>query len=101
MQYANEVSVLNPDLLTDALRFMNCCAGFLNSIDDEKLPSMPEHLVDDMCDLITFTSRMATKVMQGVDFGNVFKVTVKLLSPNYAQVSFVYANVYYVTLSQS
>lgn len=85
MQYANEVSVLNPDLLTDALRFMNCCAGFLNSIDDEKLPSMPEHLVDDMCDLITFTSRMATKVMQGVDFGNVFKVTVKLLSPNYAQ----------------
>ena len=101
MQYANEVSVLNPDLLTDALRFMNCCAGFLNSIDDEKLPSMPEHLVDDMCDLITFTSRMATKVMQGVDFGNVFKVTVKLLSPNYAQVRFVYANVYYVTLSQS
>ena len=87
MQYASETTILNPDMLSDALRFFNVCASFLNNIDDERLPLMPEHLVDDMCDLITFETRMATKAMQGIDLGNVFKLTVKLLSPRFAHVS--------------
>lgn len=84
MQYSNEVSVLNPEMLSDALSFFNLVAGFLLNIDDEQLPQMPEHLVDDMCDLLTFVSRMAPTAMQGLDFSNVFKVTVKLLSPKYS-----------------
>eukprot|EP00978_Attheya_sp_CCMP212_P044667 scaffold317964_cov58-Attheya_sp.AAC.1 len=84
MQYANEVSLLAPDMLADALRFMNLSAQFLLQIDDASLPYMPEHLVDDMCDLITFVSRMAPKAMQGLDLGNVFRLVVKLLSSKYA-----------------
>lgn len=84
LQYANEVSLLAPEMLADTLRFFNLSAGFLLRIDDTQLPLMPEHFVDDMCDVMTFVSRMAAKAMQGLDLGNVFKLVVKLLSPKYA-----------------
>jgi len=86
MQYANEASLLAPEMIADALRYFNLCAGFLNTIKNDQLSLMPEHLVDDTCALITFTSRFATKQMQGIDLGNIFRVTVKLLSPQYASI---------------
>ena len=87
MQFANEVSLLAPEMLNDSLRFFNLSAGLLLNISDNVLPFMPEHMVVDMCDFIVFISRCSPKQMEGVELGNVFKVVVKLLSPQYANVS--------------
>mmetsp|Transcript_338 Transcript_338/g.491 ORF Transcript_338/g.491 Transcript_338/m.491 type:complete len:880 (-) Transcript_338:180-2819(-) len=84
MQYANEVSLLAPEMIADTLRFLNLTARFLVRIDDSQLALMPEHFVDDICDLTTFISRVEPKTMQGLDLGNIFKMVVKLLSPKYA-----------------
>mmetsp|Transcript_7777 Transcript_7777/g.10623 ORF Transcript_7777/g.10623 Transcript_7777/m.10623 type:complete len:1170 (-) Transcript_7777:196-3705(-) len=84
MQYANEVSLLAPEMIADTLRFFDLTAGFILRIDDSQLPHMPEHFVDDMCDITTFVSRVEPKAMQGLGLGNIFKAVVKLLSPKYA-----------------
>lgn len=84
MQLAHEVSVLAPELVSDALRFFNLSAGFLAKISDEALALMPEHMVDDMCDYVVFVSRFSPKELEGVDLGNIFKVVVKLLSPQHS-----------------
>jgi len=86
MQYANETTILSHDMLADALQFYDTCAGYLLNIDDDVLGLMPEHLVDDMCDLLTFVARMTPRVMLRLSFGNAFKVVVKLLSPQYSQI---------------
>lgn len=86
IQFANEVSLLSPDMVIDCLRFFNLSAGFLLQVQDELLPSMPEHLVEDVCSFVVFVTRFAGKDLERVDLGNVFKVVVKLLSPKYAQV---------------
>ncbi len=86
MQFANEVSLLSPDMVIDCLRFFNLSAGFLLQVQDELLPGMPEHLVEDVCSFVVFVTRFAGKDLERVDLGNVFKVVVKLLSPKYAQV---------------
>lgn len=87
MQHANEASLLAPEALADTLRFFNLSAGVLLRMDDSQLPLMPEHFVDNICDFMTFVSRMSANTMKGLDFGNVFKMVVKLLSPKYAHVS--------------
>ncbi len=87
MQLANEVSMLAPEMLIDSLRFFNLSSGFLMNISDTALSFMPEHLVSDICDFVVFVNRFAEKQMEGVDLGRVFKVVVKLLSPQYADVS--------------
>jgi len=87
MQFANEVSLLAPDMLIDSLRFFNLSAGFLLQISDKALPFMPEHMVVDMCDFVVFVTRFSAKQMEGVNLGNVFRLVVKLLSPQYAHVS--------------
>jgi len=87
MQFANEVSLLAPEMLHDALRFFNLSAGLLLQISDKVLPFMPEHMVDDICDFVVFVRRVSAKQMEGVDLSNIFKVVVKLLSPQYASVS--------------
>ena len=88
-QYAMECSLLMPEFLTDAVRFANLCAAFLLGLDDNELPRMPEHIADDVCDVLTFMTRQTSggKAMRGVDLGDSFKVVVKLLSPNYSHVS--------------
>ena len=86
MQFANEVALLAPDMVSDALKFFNLSAGFLLKVDDEALSLMPEHMVDDICDYLDFVTRFASDTMGGVDLSNVFKVVVKLLSPQYASV---------------
>jgi hypothetical protein len=87
MQFANEVSLLAPEMLHDALCFFNLSAGLLLHISDEALPFMPEHMVEDICDFVVFARRVSAKQMEGVDLSNIFKIVVKLLSPQYASVS--------------
>lgn len=86
MQYANEVSILAPELIVDTLRFFNLSAGFLLQIQDELLPLMPEHMVEDICAYVVFVTRHAGKEMSRVELGNIFKTVVKLLSPKFARV---------------
>ena len=86
-QYASEVTLLNPDFLSDVLRFYEMSAGFLNSLSIGVLSTMPEHFVDDICDFFTFIARMAPKEMSTISsYGNVFNLVVKFLSPDYAKV---------------
>ncbi len=85
MQFANEVSLLAPETVTDILKFFNLSAGFLLQLDDESLPLMPEHLVEDFSSYLVFATRFATKELGNVELGNVFKTVVKLLSPNHAK----------------
>lgn len=87
MQFANEVSLLSPEMMISSLHFFNLSAGFLLQIPDEALPFMPEHLVVDICDYITFVTRFSAMQMKGVNLGDVFRIVVKLLSPTYASVS--------------
>ncbi len=89
MQFANEVSLLSPEIVIASLRFFNLSAGFLLHISDKSLSLMPEHMVVDICDYITFVTRYSAEHMKGINLGNVFRVVVKLLSPQYASVSAV------------
>jgi len=86
MQFANEVSLLAPEMLNDALRLFNLSAGMLLQISDKVLPFMPEHMVDDICHFVVFVTKFSVKQLEGVDLSNVFKVVVKLLSPQYANI---------------
>lgn len=85
-QYAAEVTLLNPDLVSDVTQFYEMSAGFLHSLPIATLSTMPEHFVDDICDFLTFVARMAPKDMATCSYGNVFNLVVKLLSPDYAKV---------------
>ena len=87
LQYATEASLLNPIYITDTLKFCNLCAGFLLNVDDAELKNMPEHLVDDVAEWIVFVAKFAAKSMGGVQLADVFRIVVKLLSPQYANVS--------------
>lgn len=87
IQYANEVSLLSPDFVIDSLRFFNLSARFLLDLDDQLLPLMPEHLVEDYCEYIVFITKFAPEHMKGIDMGGIFRATVKLLNPKYANVS--------------
>ena len=80
-QYASEVTVLHPDILVEALRFYEFSAGFLSNLPQEQLATMPEHLVDDTCDMLSYVARLAPKDMAGLQYGNIFSLVVTLLSP--------------------
>ena len=87
IQLANEVSLLAPEMIVDTICFFNLSAGFLLQVEDESLPLMPEHMVEDICSFIVFVTRFAARDMEKADVGNIFRVVVKLLSPKYASVS--------------
>jgi ubiquitin conjugation factor E4 B len=84
-QYASEVTLLNPEFLTETMRFYELSAGFLASLEDDALSNMPEHFVDDICDLLSFVARMAPKDMAGLGYSNMFTLVVKLLSPEHSK----------------
>jgi hypothetical protein len=86
MQYSNEVSLLASGMVKDSLRFFNLNSGFLLQINDKSLSKMPEHFVEDICDYLVFVTRFAPKEMAAIEFGNIFRVVVKLLSPELANV---------------
>jgi hypothetical protein len=85
-QRSSEVALFQEELLTDALRFCNLMAKRLFELDDETLRLMPEHFVNDACDVIMAVAKMKSKALQGLEFRYVFKLVVKLLSPKYTGV---------------
>jgi len=85
-QYANEATIMSPELLSDGLRFFSMSSGYLQELTQEQLGLMPEHMVDDACELTSFCTKMDAKgVMVGLEFGNLFGLVVKLLSPDFAK----------------
>jgi len=83
-QRSNEVALFQPELVQDTLRFCNLIAKFLDDTPDEQLSGMPEHFVDNVCDIVMSIAKMKSKLLRGVELRHVFKLVVKLLSPKYA-----------------
>jgi len=84
IQYAKEIHLQNRAYVTDILKFYDMAAGFLMRIDKDQLTTMPEHIVNDFCDVLNFASEQTPKMMAGIDFGNSFRLSVTLLSQDYA-----------------
>lgn len=87
MQRANEVTVFLDDMVSATIRFCNLMASFLLRLESPELRTMPEHFVDDICEILQFIARMKPKLLNGHEFRNIFRMVVKLLSPSFADVS--------------
>ena len=74
------------EIVTDSLRFCNLMSKILFEMDDATLRLMPEHFVNDTCDIIMGVAKLKPKALRGLEFRFVFKLVVKLLSPKYAEV---------------
>lgn len=89
VQHMKEITMMSPAYITDVFRFYNMAAGIFLQMDKDLLRTMPEHIVDDMCTVLVYVSTFAAKMLAGVDFGNLFRLTVALLSKEYAPVSMI------------
>ena len=87
IQYSKEIVLMSPTFIADVTRFYNMAAGILLRMNKDQLKTMPEHIVDDMCSVLVYASSFAGKLLAGVDFGNLFRLTVTLLSKDYSHVS--------------
>ena len=87
VQYSKEIVMMSPTFIADVTRFYNMAAGILLRMNKDQLKTMPEHIVDDMCSVLVYASSFAGKLLAGVDFGNLFRLTVTLLSKDYSHVS--------------
>jgi Ubiquitin elongating factor core len=85
-QRSQEVTLFQEEVVTDCLRFSNLMSRVLFEVDDKTLGLMPEHFVNDTCDIIMGIARLKPKALRGLEFRYVFKLVVKLLSPKYAGV---------------
>lgn len=85
VKFAMGVVVKSPTYIGDVFRFYNTAAGFLLRLDNDQLKTMPEHLVSDVCAVLDFAADHTTKLLSGIDFGNAFRLTVKLLSKDCAK----------------
>lgn len=88
IQYAREIHMMSPSYITDIFRFFNMAAGVLLRMDKDELKAMPEHIVADYCSVLDYGAEFTPTLLSGMDFGNIFRLTVKLLSKDYANVSF-------------
>ena len=79
-QCAMGIVVKSPTYASDVFRFYNAVAGFLLRLDSDQLKTMPEHMVSDACAVLDFASGHTVGLLSGIDFGNSFRLTVKLLS---------------------
>lgn len=86
VQKSLEASAMEPEFVTAACRFENYCARVLCGYDDDALRTMPEDMVDDICEILVSISTFKPKLLVGLDFRYVFQLMVKLLSPKYATV---------------
>ncbi|KAL7517620.1 hypothetical protein ACHAWX_002527 [Stephanocyclus meneghinianus] len=84
IQYAREIHMMSPAYITDIFRFFNMAAGVLLRIDKDELKAMPEHIVADYCSVLDYGAEFTPTLLSGMDFGNIFRLTVKLLSKDYA-----------------
>lgn len=87
IQYSKEIVMMSPTYVTDVFRFYNMAAGILLTMEKDLLKAMPEHIVDDLCSVLVYASSFCAKLLSGVDVGSIFRLTVQLLSKDYAQVS--------------
>ena len=84
-QCAMGIVVKSPTYASDVFRFYNAVAGFLLRLDSDQLKTMPEHMVSDACAVLDFASGHTVGLLSGIDFGNSFRLTVKLLSKDCAK----------------
>lgn len=87
MQRANEVTLYEEENVASTLRFCNLMAQFLLRLDSSTLGLMPEHFVDDICDILNFLANPHVgkpKLLAGHEYGNIFRMVVRLLSPEFA-----------------
>ena len=87
IQYAREVHLMSPSYIPDVVSFYNMAAGVMLRIQKEELKAMPEHIVSDYCSVLDYGAEFTPNLLSGVDFGNIFRLTVTLLSKDYASVS--------------
>jgi len=87
LQRANEVTLYSDEMLSATLNFCNVMAQFLTKLDASQLGMMPEHFVDDICEILRFLAKSKPKHLSGHDYGNIFRMVVKLLSPEFSSVS--------------
>jgi len=62
-------------------------AGIFLTMEKDLLKTMPEHIVDDLCSVLVYASSFCAKLLSGVDVGNLYRLTVLLLSKEYSQVN--------------
>lgn len=84
IQYAKEIVMMSPTYITDVFRYYNMAAGIFLTMEKDLLKTMPEHIVDDLCSVLVYASSFCAKLLSGVDFSNLFRLTVQLLSKDYA-----------------
>ncbi len=85
-QRSHEVALFQDEMLIDTLKFCDVMAKILYQMeDDEILKSMPEHFVDNLCDILMGVAKLQPKIMLGLQFPNVFHLMVKILSPKYVK----------------
>lgn len=86
-QRSNEVALFQEEMTVATTRFINLMAKVLVGLPDELLKQMPEHFVDNMCDILMSLAKLKSKCLRGMDARYVFSLMVKLLSPSYKSVS--------------
>lgn len=86
MKNCMDVTLFQEDMVVDSLRFCNLMAEILVKASDDELCLLPEFLVDNVCDVVTGIAGERPKMLAGLNFGHVFKMVVKLLSPAYATI---------------
>ncbi|KAL3792867.1 hypothetical protein HJC23_004792 [Cyclotella cryptica] len=84
IQYSREIHMMSPGYVTEIFRFFNMAGGVLLRIDKDELKAMPEHIVADYCSVLDYGAEFTPTLLSGIDFGNIFRLTVKLLSKDYA-----------------
>mmetsp|Transcript_28953 Transcript_28953/g.54783 ORF Transcript_28953/g.54783 Transcript_28953/m.54783 type:complete len:599 (+) Transcript_28953:1194-2990(+) len=85
IQYAKEIAMMSPTYITDVFRYYNMAAGIFLTMEKDLLKTMPEHIVDDLCSVLVYASSFCAKLLSGLDVGNLYRLTVLLLSKEYSQ----------------
>ena len=83
-QRAAEVTLFQEEMIVDTVQFCDLMAKIMYEIEnDEILRNMPEFFVVNICDMLMDVGKFQGKLLRGLQFPNVFKLVVKLLSPKY------------------
>lgn len=95
-----EATALEPEWVSSACRFECYCARVLVHCPDNTLRTMPEDMVDDICEILLKVCSFKPNYLSGMEFRHVFRLMVKLLSPTYASVRFVFLKSVVCIMSQ-
>lgn len=85
-KYWLEIMMMNPTYVTDVFRYYNMAAGIFLNMEKDLFRTMPEHIVEDYCSVLLYASKSCPNLLSGLDLGNLFRLTVKLLTKDYANV---------------